>query len=149
MKVRRQCASDGKTVVFTNGCFDIIHPGHLHYLTRARKLGDLLVVGVNTDSSVRRIKNSDRPVVQEKWRAVLVDGLKPVDYVILFEEETPENLIMKIRPDVLVKGADYNLEDIIGADFVRRYGGKVKRIRLLSGISSTMIIEKIVRLHRS
>ena len=144
MKIRRQAKENARMVVFTNGCFDILHYGHLDYLTKAKQLGDILVVGVNTDSSIRKFKSLDRPIVPERQRAKLVDGLKPVDYVILFNEETPGRLIRAIRPDVLVKGADYRIKDIVGADFVKGYGGKVRRIKLVPNLSTTKIIKRIV-----
>ncbi|MCP4631331.1 MAG: D-glycero-beta-D-manno-heptose 1-phosphate adenylyltransferase [candidate division Zixibacteria bacterium] len=143
LKLRDECKQDCRKVVFTNGCFDILHYGHLDYLTRAKKLGDVLIVAVNTDSSIRKFKGTDRPVVNEKERASLVDGLKPVDYVILFSEETPQKIIEKIQPDVLVKGADYKITEIVGADIVRSYNGIVKRIKLVPGISTSDIIRKI------
>ncbi len=112
-------------------------------MSRAKKLGDILVVGVNTDSSVRRIKPAGRPLIRQKYRAALVDGLKPVDFVILFGEDTPEKLIRAIEPDILVKGADYKLNEIVGADIVRGYGGTVRRIKLIAGISTSSIIQNI------
>ncbi|PJA27070.1 MAG: D-glycero-beta-D-manno-heptose 1-phosphate adenylyltransferase, partial [candidate division Zixibacteria bacterium CG_4_9_14_3_um_filter_46_8] len=127
----------------TNGCFDILHLGHLKYLTKAKSLGDVLVVAVNTDSSIRMFKEKGRPIIDEKARAALVAGLKPVDYVILFKEETPLEIIRKIKPDILVKGADYKFNEIVGAEFVKSYGGKVKRIKLTPNMSTTNVIQKI------
>ncbi|MBD3232319.1 MAG: D-glycero-beta-D-manno-heptose 1-phosphate adenylyltransferase [candidate division Zixibacteria bacterium] len=144
--LREEFNKKGKKVVFTNGCFDIIHLGHLRYLSRAKELGDILTVAVNTDSSIRKFKERNRPIVGEKERAGLVDGLKPVDYVILFKEETPKKIIEKIKPDVLVKGADYKINQIVGADFVKSIGGDVKRIKMTPGVSTTEIIEKIKKL---
>lgn len=132
-----------KRVVFTNGVFDILHAGHVECLTKARALGDILIVGVNRDSSVRRFKGADRPWQTERDRATIVAALKPVDYVVLFAEDTPERLIKEIRPDVLVKGADYAIKDIVGADFVRSYGGKIKRIALKKGRSSSALIARL------
>jgi len=132
-----------KRIVFTNGVFDILHYGHIDYLTRAKKLGDVLIVGVNTDRSVKKFKSKDRPIQNEKDRARIVDALKPVDYVVLFSESTPEKLIKIIKPDVLVKGADYKISEIVGAEFVKSYGGKVKRIKLQKGRSTTGIIKKM------
>lgn len=132
-----------KKIVFTNGVFDILHYGHIDYLTKAGMLGDILIVGVNSDSSARRIKSEGRPVQDERDRTRILAALRPVDYVIIFSEETPERLIKLIRPDVLVKGADYQLSEIVGADFVKSYGGKVKRIKLAKGRSTTDIIKKI------
>ena len=143
ISIRERCRDCNEKVVFTNGCFDILHYGHLDYLTKAKKLGDVLVVGVNTDSSIKKFKPGNRPIIPEKYRAKLVDGLKPVDYVILFSEKTPQKLIEKIRPDLLVKGADYKLSEIVGADIVRSYEGKVKRIKLIPGLSTSRILHKV------
>ena len=136
----------GRKVVFTNGCFDILHAGHVRYLERAKRLGDILVVGMNTDRSVRKIKGSGRPIVAEKDRATLLSALKMVDYVVLFDEPTPIRLIEAIKPDVLVKGSDWKKRDIVGAEFVESYGGKVRRIGLLKGRSTTDVVKKIARL---
>jgi rfaE bifunctional protein nucleotidyltransferase chain/domain len=135
-----------KKIVFTNGVFDILHYGHIDFLTKAKALGDVLVVGLNTDSSVRKFKPKGRPVQNEKDRAGILAALEMVDYVVLFSEETPERLIKSVRPDVLAKGADYKITEIVGADFVKSYGGKVRRIRLAKGRSTTTIIRKIKRL---
>lgn len=133
----------GKNIVFTNGVFDILHYGHVDYLTKAKRLGDILIVGLNTDSSVRKFKGENRPIQNEKDRARILDALKPVDYVVFFSEETPERLIRTIRPDILVKGADYKVSEIVGAEFVRTYGGKVKRIALQKGRSTSKIISRM------
>ena len=133
----------GQKIVFTNGCFDILHAGHVHYLKTARKLGDILIVGLNTDASVKKIKGKNRPVNNEKYRAEVLAGLEAVDFVVFFEEETPLNLIKEIRPDILVKGADWEESKIVGADFVKSYGGKVVRIPFQYNVSTTSIIEKI------
>ncbi len=133
----------GKKIVFTNGVFDILHYGHVDYLAKARSLGDVLIVGVNRDSSVKRIKTDNRPIQDEKDRARILAALKMVDYVVMFNEETPEKLIRLIKPDVLVKGADYKISEIVGADFVKSYGGEVKRVRLAEGRSTSHIIDKI------
>lgn len=130
-------------VVFTNGCFDIIHPGHIDLLGRARELGTKLIVGINSDSSVRRIKGSARPYFSEKDRAAVLKSLRSVDEVRIFDETTPERLIGEIKPDVLVKGGDWQIGEIIGADFVRSYGGRVLSIPLKDGYSSTAVVEKI------
>jgi rfaE bifunctional protein nucleotidyltransferase chain/domain len=132
----------GKLIVFTNGVFDILHYGHVDYLTKAKRMGDVLMVGLNKDSSVRKFKGQDRPIQNEKDRARILDALKPVDYVVLFSENTPENLIKLIKPDILVKGADYKISEIVGAEFVKSYGGVVKRIKLIKGRSTTGIIKK-------
>lgn len=142
-KVRRK-----KKIVFTNGCFDILHAGHADYLNKAKSLGDILVVGINSDASVRRIKGEKRPILPQQMRAYLLDNLKPVDYVVIFEEETPLELIKAIKPDVLVKGADWDLERIVGADFVLSYGGRVERIPFSFDISTSKVIERILGLYR-
>lgn len=139
---------ENRKIVFTNGCFDLLHAGHAHYLAEAKKLGDILVVGVNSDSSVRRIKGPKRPILPEQMRAYLVDSLKPVDYVVIFEEDTPLRLIKAIRPHVLVKGADWQVKDIVGSDFVLSYGGKVERIEFKFQISTSQIIARVLELYR-
>ena len=130
-------------IVFTNGCFDVLHFGHVHYLLEAKKLGDVLVVGLNSDDSVRRLKGPSRPINGEKERAFVLSALSFVDYVVLFDEDTPENLIKTVRPDVLVKGGDYALDQIVGAGFVRQNGGTVTNIPFVEGYSSTQIIEQL------
>lgn len=133
----------GKRVVFTNGCFDILHVGHIEYLSKARKLGDLLVVGLNSDASVRGIKGKSRPVNRQADRARVLSALCFVDYVTIFGERTPEKLIRSLKPDVLVKGADWKECDIVGGEFVRSYGGRVARIPFVKGYSTTSVIKKI------
>jgi D-glycero-beta-D-manno-heptose 1-phosphate adenylyltransferase len=132
-----------KQIVFTNGVFDILHRGHVDYLAKAKSLGQILIVGLNTDASVHRIKGPTRPIQKQTDRAAVLLALKAVDFVVLFNEDTPAKLIERVRPDVLVKGADYKIHEIVGADFVRSYGGKVRRIRLVSGRSTTHIINKL------
>ncbi len=134
---------DGKKIVFTNGCFDILHAGHVQYLAEAASLGDCLVVGLNTDESVRRLKGEGRPVNDESDRALVMSSLRVVDYVTLFDEDTPYNLIDLLKPDVLVKGGDYTVETIVGADIVQANGGKVVTIPLLEGRSTTNTINKM------
>jgi rfaE bifunctional protein nucleotidyltransferase chain/domain len=136
-----------KKIVFTNGCFDLLHAGHADYLNRAKSLGDILVVGINSDASMRRIKGEKRPILPQQMRAYLLDNLKPVDYVVIFEEDTPLELIKAIKPDVLVKGADWDLERIVGADFVLSYGGRVERIAFSFDISTSNVIERILGLY--
>jgi D-beta-D-heptose 7-phosphate kinase/D-beta-D-heptose 1-phosphate adenosyltransferase len=133
----------GQTVVFTNGCFDLLHVGHIQYLEASRALGDCLVLGLNTDASVRRLKGPERPILDETERAEILSALSCVDYVILFDEDTPLALIDAIRPDVLTKGADYSLEEIVGAERVQAYGGRVERIDLVAGKSTSGIISRI------
>lgn len=130
-------------VVFTNGCFDIVHLGHIDYLEKARALGDRLVLGLNTDASVSRLKGPQRPVVDEYARARLMAALSFVDTVILFDEPTPKELIEALKPDILVKGDDYTVQTIVGADFVLANGGAVETIALVQGYSTTALIEKI------
>ena len=130
-------------LVFTNGCFDVLHFGHAHYLLQARKLGDILVVGLNSDNSVRRLKGETRPINGEKERAFLLASLAFVDYVVVFEEDTPEELIKTVKPDVLVKGGDYQISNIVGADFVMQNGGTVTTIPFVEGYSSTRIIDQL------
>ena len=134
----------GKKIVFTNGCFDILHAGHVRYLTAAKNLGDVLIVGLNTDESVRRLKGSTRPVNNENDRAEVLLGLKAVDYVIFFGEQTAENLISEVKPDIYAKGGDYTLETLPEAKIVQSYGGEVKFIPLVAGKSTTNIIKKVI-----
>lgn len=138
-------AHEGQRIVFTNGCFDIIHIGHVTYLNKAAKLGDILIVGLNSDASVKRLKGKSRPVNCEKDRAGVLAGLRSVDYVVVFDEDTPEELIKAIRPSILVKGGDYNGETIVGADFVRHDGGVVVTIPLVEGKSTTTIMNEVLK----
>ena len=140
----RRLQNDGKKIVFTNGVFDIIHRGHVDYLNRAKDLGDILVVGINSDASVKRIKGDKRPIIPESDRAFVVSNLKSVDYVCIFDEDTPYETIKLLQPDFLVKGADWKIEDVIGRDVVEGRGGKVVTIEYLNGRSTTNIIKKIV-----
>lgn len=133
----------GGQIVFTNGCFDLLHVGHVRCLQAAAAQGDVLVVGINSDASVRRLKGPSRPLVPAAWRAEVVDALGCVDYVVEFDEDTPFDLIKAIRPDVLVKGGDYRAEDIVGAQEVRAHGGKVVVVPLTDGISTTGLVERI------
>ncbi len=130
-------------IVFTNGCFDLLHRGHIVLLLEAKRLGDCLVVGINSDASVVRLKGSSRPFVNEEDRAFLLLQLRPVDYVTVFDEETPLETIRRLEPDVLVKGAEYPLDDIVGAEFVEGRGGSVVRISMLEGYSTSSLIEKL------
>ena len=135
--------SEGKRVVFTNGVFDLLHIGHITYLAKAAELGDKLIIGLNADASVKRIKGDDRPVNDQNSRAMLLAALFFVDAVVVFEEDTPQQLIAALLPDVLVKGADYAIENIVGAKEVIANGGEVKTINFVDGYSSTSIIQKI------
>lgn len=130
-------------IVFTNGCFDILHLGHIAYLSKAADLGNKLVIGLNTDASIKKIKNKNRPITDEKSRAILLASLSFVDAVILFEEETPYNLINFIKPDILVKGNDYKPEEIVGYDILKKYNGEVITLDFLPGYSTTSIEERI------
>ncbi|HMQ80820.1 MAG TPA: D-glycero-beta-D-manno-heptose 1-phosphate adenylyltransferase [Ignavibacteria bacterium] len=139
--------AQGRKIVFTNGVFDIIHRGHVEYLTEAKSLGDVLIVGLNSDSSVKMIKGDKRPIVKEENRAYVLANLKPVDFVIIFSEDTPLNTIKKVLPDILVKGADWTEDKIVGSDVVKQSGGEIKRIRFVENNSSTNIIERITELY--
>ncbi|MBK7431447.1 MAG: D-glycero-beta-D-manno-heptose 1-phosphate adenylyltransferase [Bacteroidia bacterium] len=133
-----------KKLVFTNGCFDILHLGHIDYLSKASDLGDILIVGVNSDASTSRLKGPHRPINNEEQRSILLAALHFIDAVIVFDDPTPLELIKMVRPDVLVKGSDYNLSNIVGADVVQSYNGQVKTIDFLPGYSTTLIEEKII-----
>ena len=135
----------GETVVFTNGVFDLLHRGHVEYLEDAAALGDRLVIGINTDASVRRLKGPERPIVSASDRAGLLQALACVDLVIPFDEDTPERLIREVRPDVLAKGADWELEQIVGREFVEAQGGRVERIRVREGLSTSALVDRIRR----
>jgi D-beta-D-heptose 7-phosphate kinase/D-beta-D-heptose 1-phosphate adenosyltransferase len=141
--IRAALKRKGKTVVFTNGCFDIIHSGHAVYLDRARQKGDFLIVGLNTDKSVARLKGKNRPVMGFKERAHLLSYLSPVDLVVGFGDDTPLNLIKKLKPDILVKGADYRISEIVGAAEVKDWGGRVVRIPLVKGRSTSRILDRL------
>lgn len=131
-----------KKIVFTNGCFDILHRGHIEYLAKAANLGDVLIIGLNTDASVRKLKGENRPVQDEKSRALILSALRFVDHVILFDEDTPYELIKELQPDILVKGSDYKKHEIVGYDIVEKNGGKVETIEFVSGFSTADILEK-------
>ncbi|HQY19378.1 MAG TPA: D-glycero-beta-D-manno-heptose 1-phosphate adenylyltransferase [Ignavibacteria bacterium] len=141
--VRSRIKSENKKLVFTNGCFDIIHKGHVSYLNQAKLMGDYLIVGLNSDKSVKKLKGDDRPVNNENDRAFILDNLKSVDFVIIFNEDTPYELIKLIVPDYLVKGGDWRKIDIVGSDIVTAAGGKVLSLNFINNYSSTGIIEKI------
>lgn len=144
LEIRKSLKQNNKKLVFTNGCFDILHAGHVDYLIKAKECGDVLVVGLNTDSSVQRIKGNDRPIISELERGFILANLKPVDYVILFDEPTPKELIEKIVPDVLIKGEDWSIDDIVGKDIVENAGGEVKTIKFVSLQSTSKIINKVL-----
>ena len=139
----KKIKAERKKIVFTNGCFDLLHVGHIRYLSQAKKLGDFLIIGLNSDRSVKKLKGKGRPINSFEDRATLLSALNSVDLVIKFKEQTPENLIKDIVPDVLVKGGDYNIEDIVGYQIVIQNGGQVKTLSFYDGYSSTNYIDKI------
>jgi len=144
-KISQSHKSNGKKVVFTNGCFDLLHVGHIRYLESSKAQGDILIVGLNSDGSVKKIKGDKRPVVCEEERAELLASLVPVDHVVIFDELTPRSLIDAIRPDVLVKGSDWKKGTIVGADLVESYGGRVFRAPFTDGRSTASLIDMIVK----
>jgi D-beta-D-heptose 7-phosphate kinase/D-beta-D-heptose 1-phosphate adenosyltransferase len=143
LEVVRRWKKQGLKIGFTNGCFDLIHPGHISLLQQARAQCDRLVVGLNTDASVKRLKGPGRPLQDEQARAIVLGALAMVDLVVLFNQDTPAELIEKVRPDVLIKGADYALDQVVGADFVQSYGGRVYLARLAEGRSTTNIVSRM------
>ncbi len=143
IKIRKKLKEENKKVVFTNGCFDILHAGHVDYIEKAKEMGDILIVGLNSDSSVKRIKGEKRPIVPENERAFIIASLKSVDFVILFNEDTPYELIKALVPDTLVKGDDWNIENVVGKDIVEKNGGDVKTIKFVNFQSTTNIIKTI------
>ncbi len=143
LKERLEGLRKEKIIVFTNGCFDILHPGHIRYLYEAKRLGDILIVAVNSDDSIRRIKGEQRPIMDERARSEMLSVLPFVDFITIFDEDTPYNLIKEIRPHILVKGGDWEEDRIVGADIVRALGGRVVRIPYIEGYSTTSIIERI------
>jgi len=145
-QIAESLRNQGKRIVFTNGCFDILHAGHVSYLEQARSHGDVMIIGLNNDASVKRLKGHNKPINCEQDRAMVLSALRCVDYVSLFEEDTPYELIREIKPDILIKGGDYMISEIVGADFVQSNGGKVLTIPLLEGRSTSNIIEKIISL---
>ena len=143
IEIINRIKAERKNIVFTNGCFDLLHVGHIRYLAQAKELGDFLIIGLNSDSSVKELKGKDRPINSFDDRATLLSAIESVDLVIMFEEQTPENLIKDIVPDILVKGGDYNIEDIVGYQTVMQNGGQVKTLSFYDGYSSTNYINKI------
>lgn len=143
-----QAKALGQRVVFTNGCFDLLHPGHIQLLERAKRLGDLLIVAINSDRSVRMLKGPTRPIINQRDRALLVAALESVDYVTIFDEPTPVLLIDRLRPQVLVKGADWSATRIVGRETIRRNHGRVVRIPLIKAHSTTQLIERIAHARR-
>jgi D-beta-D-heptose 7-phosphate kinase/D-beta-D-heptose 1-phosphate adenosyltransferase len=148
-KILSLAKSTEKKIVFTNGCFDIIHGGHIEFLQQAKALGDILVVGLNSDKSVKKLKGENRPIKTERERANILAALKYIDYITLFEETTPEKIIQEIRPDILVKGADYKIDEVVGREIVEGYGAKVELLPIVEGHSTTKTLEKILEKHKT
>lgn len=148
LAIRKELKEKGKKVVFTNGCFDILHPGHVDYLNEAKACGDILIVALNSDESVSRIKGTKRPILKLEERAYIIGNLKAVDYVTYFEEDTPHEIISELIPDYLVKGEDWDIEKIVGRDIVEENGGEVKRIKFVSDRSTTDIISTIIERYK-
>jgi D-beta-D-heptose 7-phosphate kinase/D-beta-D-heptose 1-phosphate adenosyltransferase len=138
----------GERVVFTNGCFDLLHVGHVKYLQAARKLGDLLVLGLNTDASIRRLKGPKRPLIGQDERAHILAALDCIDYVVIFDEDTPLELIAALKPEILVKGADYSPEEVVGKELVESWGGRVELIQFVDGKSTSTLINKILETYQ-
>lgn len=143
LKIRIELKKQGKKVVFTNGCFDILHRGHIECLRKARSFGDILIVALNSDSSVRKIKGEKRPILSQNDRAEIIASLEMVDYVLIFNQETPQKIVAHLVPDVLVKGGDYTKDDIVGKDIVESSGGRVIKVKQIPGRSTKDIIRKI------
>lgn len=146
VKIVSALKSCGKKIIFTNGCFDLLHYGHVMYLKNARAKGDILIVALNSDSSVRRIKGAHRPIVNENDRAGVIAGLESVNFVTIFSEDTPLKAIKSLKPDIIVKGSDWNKNNIVGKDTVSRYGGKALTIPLAKGRSTTNLINRIIKI---
>ncbi|MDP3149044.1 MAG: D-glycero-beta-D-manno-heptose 1-phosphate adenylyltransferase [Ignavibacteria bacterium] len=144
LAIRKKLKEEKKKVVFTNGCFDVLHAGHVDYLNKAKTAGDVLILGLNSDASVKRIKGAKRPIVNEEERAFILSNLKAVDYVTLFEEDTPQEIIGDLIPDILIKGADWAIDKIVGRDIVEANGGEVKTISFVTDQSTTNIIQTII-----
>ncbi|MCM8809008.1 MAG: D-glycero-beta-D-manno-heptose 1-phosphate adenylyltransferase [Candidatus Omnitrophica bacterium] len=142
-KISSKLKKQGKIIVFTNGCFDIIHPGHIKVLKRAKSIGDILIVGLNSDKSVKMLKGKGRPIIDQKRRCEILSCFSMIDYIVVFKEKTPEKLIKKILPDFIVKGGDYKEEEVIGKEIIEKYGGKVVIVPLYKKYSTTNLIRKI------
>ncbi|MCM8766771.1 MAG: D-glycero-beta-D-manno-heptose 1-phosphate adenylyltransferase [Candidatus Omnitrophica bacterium] len=142
-KISSELKKQGKIIVFTNGCFDIIHPGHIKVLKRAKSIGDILIVGLNSDKSVKMLKGKGRPIIDQKGRCEILSCFSMIDYIVVFKEKTPEKLIKKILPDFIVKGGDYKEEEVIGKEIIEKYGGKVVIVPLYKKYSTTNLIRKI------
>ena len=148
LNIRQSIREQNKKIVFTNGCFDILHAGHVDYLLKAKEMGDILIVAINSDSSMKRIKGESRPITPEQERLFVISSLTPVDYVTLFDEDTPFEIINYLIPDVLVKGADWSIENIVGRDIVEKNGGQVQNIKFEIGQSTSQIIDKILETYK-
>ncbi|HVP36717.1 MAG TPA: D-glycero-beta-D-manno-heptose 1-phosphate adenylyltransferase [Terriglobales bacterium] len=148
VRIRRKAKKENKKVIFTNGCFDLLHRGHIEYLQKAKKMGDILIIGLNSDSSVRKIKGKGRPIQKHSDRAAILASLYFVDYVIFFGELTPFKLISALVPDILVKGGDWKVKEIVGKDIVQSHGGKVLNIKMVKGKSTRNIIQTILNRFR-
>ena len=144
VKLASLAKSTGKSVVFTNGCFDIIHGGHIEFLQKAKAFGDILIIGLNSDSSVRSLKGEGRPIKAAEERANILASLRFVDYITIFNEPTPENLIREIRPDILVKGDDYKIDEVVGREIVEGYGARVELVPIVKGLSTSGTVAKIL-----
>lgn len=149
ISLRKEFKAGNKKVVFTNGVFDILHSGHVDYLTKSKAFGDILIVGINSDYSVQRIKGKKRPIISEMERAFIVSSLKPVDYVTLFDEDTPQKIIEDVIPDILIKGADWALDKIVGKDIVENNGGRVLTIEFINQQSTSKIINLILNRYKN
>ena len=149
VEIRKQFRAENKKVVFTNGVFDILHSGHVDYLAKSKALGDILIVGLNSDKSVKNIKGDKRPIISQENRTIILASLKPVDFVVLFDEDTPAKLIEAIIPDILVKGADWATDKIVGRETVIKNGGEVKNIKFVNEQSTSKIIQKILNLYEA
>lgn len=147
-EIRARLRGENKKVVFTNGCFDILHPGHVDYLNKSKETGDILIVALNSDESVKRIKGNKRPILTLHERAFIIGNLKAVDFVTSFKEDTPEQIIKELIPDILIKGEDWDLDKIVGRETVEANGGEVKRIKFVSGRSTTDIINTILERYK-
>ncbi len=145
IEIRKRLKAENKKVVFSNGCFDILHAGHVDYLNKAKLFGDVLIVALNSDDSVKRLKGSKRPIVKEDERAFVIANLKSVDYVTFFEEDTPAKIIDDLIPDILVKGSDWKIENIVGRETVEKSGGKVERVEFVNFQSTSNIIDTIIK----
>lgn len=143
-RVLRKLKAGRKRIVFTNGCFDLIHVGHVRYLKRAKQMGNVLILGLNSDKSVRKLKGPSRPIISQGDRAEILSALEPVDYVVIFDELTPLELIRRIRPDVLVKGSDYKTSQIVGGDFVQSQGGRIKTVPFVKNKSTKNIMQTVI-----